>query len=60
MPEGDVIAWFSSLSLYRKVFVAFFTVVVVLPIVTLTILQLMESLRGLRRRSGDEDIDDGA
>jgi hypothetical protein len=61
MPDSDLIEWFTSLSLYRQVFVVFFTLLVALPIVTLTILQFVESLQRLRRRresTQDEDADD--
>ncbi len=59
MPDGDLIAWFKALPPWTQIFFGLFAVFMALPIATLTILQLIESLRYLlgspRTPPGDDD-----
>jgi hypothetical protein len=48
MPEGDLIAWFSSQSLYTQIFFGLFVVFIAIPIATLIVLQFLESVRSAR------------
>lgn len=49
MAEG--LAWFSSQSIWTQVFFGLFLVFIALPIATLTVLQLVESVRSSRESS---------
>jgi hypothetical protein len=48
MSASDLINWFSSQSMWRQVFIGLWLVFIALPIATLTVLQFLESIRGLQ------------
>ncbi|MEY4640643.1 MAG: hypothetical protein RLZZ227_637 [Pseudomonadota bacterium] len=52
MPEGDLLAWFRSLSPFTQVFFGLFLVMVALPIATLIVMQLVDTMRYLARIPG--------
>jgi hypothetical protein len=48
MVRHDLIAWFSSQSIWTQVFFGLFVVFIAIPIATLIVLQFIESVRSTR------------
>ena len=48
MPEGDLVQWFGSLPPLTQIFFGIFLFLVAIPIATLIVFQLIDSLRSLR------------
>jgi hypothetical protein len=48
MPDGDLFAWFRSLSPFTQIFFGLFLVLVAIPIATLIVMQCIGTLRYLR------------
>jgi hypothetical protein len=48
MAGSDLIAWFSSQSLWTQIFFGLFVVFIAIPIATLIVLQFVESVRSTR------------
>jgi len=61
MHFGDAIAWFSSQSMWRQIFIGLWLVFIAFPIATLVVMQFIETLRSSRdstRNYGERRDDD--
>jgi hypothetical protein len=47
MPEGDLVEWFNSLPPLTQIFFGMFVLLTAIPIATLIVFQLLDSVRSL-------------